>query len=227
LTILSRLEENQILAAIQTAKLDPYDFEWLSRMDRSEEHRRIVHKPTESYLDFSFWTDGGHWMTWRPTFPSGERSAAAENWNTATRVINLWVEIVRRNHEAPDLWGALRSQTAIPDAAARAGGHSLPFTPKELKLLDEALADVERYITTQPLGPDARQGVTSRFTYLKEAARAGVRKVDWLNIFVSQMVGMVVNGVVKPSFYGPVMAHAKTALNAVFQFGGQLLTSGG
>ena len=50
-------------------------------------------------------------------------------------------------------------------------------------------------------------------------------RFDWLNIFVGQVVGMITEGLLKPSFYGPLMTHAGTALNAVFQFGIKLLQS--
>jgi hypothetical protein len=232
-TVLSRVEENEIMAAIQSAKLGPLDFEWATRagtetMDHDREYRRIVHKPTAAQLEFSFMPQGdGHWLTWLPMFQSGERSKWAKNWTQARDTIVTWVRVVKGNHEAPDLWRALKAQGAIPDAAARAD-QSSPFSAADLKLLDAALDDIEAFVvTTQPLDPDGRTQVSRRFAYLREAARSGARKIDWLNIFVGQVVGMVTTGLLQPSFYGPLMSHAATAFNAVFNFGVKLLQQAG
>jgi hypothetical protein len=65
--------------------------------------------------------------------------------------------------------------------------------------------------------------VRRRFTYLLDAAKAGARTIDWLNIFVAQIIALGTIGLLDARVYGPVMAHATAVLNAIFQFGLKLL----
>ena len=131
---------------------------------------------------------------------------------------------VKRNHEAPDLWAAVRAQAALPDAASRAE-QSKPFSPREIKQLEAGLEEIERYIiATQPLDPDSQLKVKNRFQYLREAAQRTALKIDWLNIFVGQMFAFFAEGILHPSAYQVVMAHAASALTSVFQLGLKLLS---
>ena len=178
--VLSRQQENEIWAAIDAVGLKQPDFEWTARAGSKYEastYHRLTHKPTGSYLEFSLWSADGHYVSWRPMFPSGDRSHGAKHWREAQSIIATWLTLVRAEDEAPDLWGSLSAQQAIPNAADHATA-SQPFSAGELKLLDEGLADIESYVvTTQPLDPDARDQVKRRFAYLREAARTGVRKI--------------------------------------------------
>ena len=231
--VLSRLEENAVAEAAQAVGLDPQEFEWRTRPPEKfgpSPYRRIIHKPTGSHLEFSLNSNGvtGHWLDWSPMFPSGQRYMSATTWASASRVIDAWVSIVKQNHEAPDLWAAVRAQTALPTAAARTSEPSDPFTPSELKLLEAGLDEVEHFIiSTQPLDPGGRDQVHKRFGYLRDAARRGVRKIDWLNIFVGQVVGMIMERILDPASYAPVMTHAGKALASVFKFGAKLLEHAG
>jgi hypothetical protein len=44
-----------------------------------------------------------------------------------------------------------------------------------------------------------------------------------LNIFVSQIVSLVTERVIDPSFYAPLMGHAASVLNSIFQLGMKLI----
>jgi hypothetical protein len=172
-------------------------------------------------LDISPHQDGW-WLSWWPDL-GGSRYTSATSYQTALGIIGGWLARVRADHEAPDLWGEIKKGTAIPEAAQRTE-YEKQFSAAELKQLEAALADIERYIaTTQPLDPSGKQEVHKHFEYLLDAAKKGARKIDWLNVFVAQMVAMVVAGLLDPKVYGPVMAHAAQALNAIFQLGLKLL----
>jgi hypothetical protein len=225
--VLSRVQENEIFEAIRTRGMDPADFDWTIRRTSGDEYRRITYVPTQAHLEFSSYQGGGFWLSWAPILPSGRRYGPADTWNNARYMMAAWLDVVKQDHEAPDLWGALKAQRAITGETAQAEA-SKPFSPTELKLLEAGLDDIERYvITTQPLDPDGREHVKGRFRYLADAARSGARKIDWLNIFVGQMVSLVTEGVLQTSFYRPLMAHAAAALQSVFQFGLKLLQSSG
>ena len=92
--VLSRLEENGVAQAAQAVGLDPQEFEWRTRppeRGESSPRRRIIHKPTGSYLEFRLNSHGttGHWLDWSPMFPSGKRYMSATTWAAAGNVTRL------------------------------------------------------------------------------------------------------------------------------------------
>jgi len=211
---LSRTQRNEIFELIRRHNLDPEDFEWSSAQKSKEVLR---HRPTKSWFEWSEPGNGsGFWLSWWPHQGAGH--SLSRDWEHAREVTWRWLAAVRADYEAPDLWSELAKGKSISSAAKPE--YAAQFTPAELKLLETGLADIERYVTTtQPLEPEQKEQVKRRFAYLRDAANAGVRKVDWLNIFVGQIVSMVTERLLDAKFYGPLMAHAGTALNAVFQFG--------
>jgi hypothetical protein len=221
--LISRAQRNDVFALIQRVALDPADFEWGNETDQWYRWEVLRHQPTGSLFKFTDAQRGdGYWLNWWPH--DGNGSHLAQSWREASEMVFRWLRRVKADHDAPDLWGELSKQKAIPTADRPE--YQAQFTAQELRQLESALDDVERFVkTTQPLEPAQAQQVQRKFTYLKEAARAGARKIDWLNIFVGQMVSMVTERLLDPRFYGPLMSHAGTALNAVFQFGVKLLTS--
>jgi hypothetical protein len=225
--ILSKVQENEIFVAIQTKGLDPSDFEWSNRTDKFHLYRRLTHRPTKTFIELTEGPTGGHWATWQPALSNGLRSAAITAWPAMKGMIFQWIDVVKADHEAPDLWGALKAQSAIPRAVAQLDQRR-PFTPEELTQLHTGINEIEQHVlTTQPLDPNDQLQIKRRFSYLRDSANRGLQKIDWLNIFVGQIVSMVTEGLLKPSFYGPLMAHAQTALRFVFDFGVKLLQSGG
>jgi hypothetical protein len=204
--------------------MDPSDFRWSEGRQNNQPSLRITHAPTGSYFEFAHAPHSdGFWLSWSPMFTDGRRYAGAGDWFEAAGIVAQWCGQTKEDHDAPDLWGELSKQAAIPKVAGQ-GADSQPFTPDELRLLEAGLDDIEHFITSsQPLPPDAVATVHGRFQYLREAAKRGVRKVDWLNIFVGQMISLVAERILVSSFYQPLMAHAATALKTVFDFGLKLI----
>jgi hypothetical protein len=224
--ILSRLQQNELFTRFEKAGL-PLD-EWkfgVIEEDHRGECLAFEHKPTGAHMRISLLNDRCY-MTWRPATSQGKASATGGRWATAlAEVIIPWIDSVRRDHQAPDLWAALAAQSAITDAADQTNMRGR-FTAEEVKQLRAGLDQIERFITTtQPLDGGGREKVKRRFDYLREAAGAGLRKIDFINIFVRTVFQMIVQGLVPPSAYGSVMSHAAAALNSVYQFGLKLLGS--
>jgi len=221
--VLSRSQRNDILDMIRRHTLDPVDFRWSEKTEREEVTEILAHPSTGAYFEFGLWQHGGFWLAWWPSLSLSRQHTSAKNWLVALEIVSGWLNAVRADHEAPDLWGELAKERVIP-AAAHSTEYEEKFSSAELTQLEAALADIERFIAaTQPLDPPAKQQVQQRFAYLLDAARQGTRKVDWLNIFVGVIVGMVMEGLLNAAVYAPVMKHAMTVLNAVFQFGVKLL----
>lgn len=221
--ILARAQRNDIFEMIRAVPLDPADFAWSQEGKGDGLAEVITHTPTDAQCKFSRFQDGGFWLHWWPSRNQSVRYDNAPSWQFALNFVVDWLAAVEADHRAPDLWGEVAKEKTISGAAARTE-YENPFSVAELKLLETSLADIEHYIeATQPLDPAAKQAVHSRFVYLLDAAKNGARKIDWLNIFIAQIVTMVVSGLLDPRVYGAVMSHAATVLNAIFQFGLKLI----
>ena len=86
------------------------------------------------------------------------------------------------------------------------------------------LDEVEAFIEArQPLTPDQKANVRSRFQYLLGAAKRGLGRIDWINIFVGQVVSLFTDGVLESSLYKQVMGHAWTALKGVLHLGAKMI----
>jgi hypothetical protein len=220
--LLSRNQRNHIFLLVREMGLDPMGFSESNVIRDGQPTWVIAHPQTDAHFQIQDSTDGGWWLSWWPNLPRGGVDRA-HTWDDVMRSCARWLDSVRRDYEAPDLWGELAKGKTISEAADNSE-EARPFTASELRALGTALKEIEVYvITTQALGEPEKKLVRRRFAYLLEAAKAGVRKVDWLNIFVAQIIAMVTTGLVDPAFYGPMMIHAATVLNAIFQFGIKLL----
>lgn len=122
------------------------------------------------------------------------------------------------------MWSEVSKSNAISGASELTAEYQKPFSAAELQQLEKALPEIERYIaTTQPLNDADKEQVHKRFAYLLDAAKQGARKIDWLNIFVAQIIALVTAGLVDPKIYSAVMSHAATVLNAIFHLGLKLI----
>jgi len=221
--VLSRTQRNNIFEIIRGAGLDPADFEWSTIPDSDIGPKDVItHPPTGGVCEFTHYRDD-FWLDWWPSRGKGRMLQSASVWQDAIVYLVDWIAAIKEDHCAPDLWGEIAKEKTI-SAASVGHQYAQPFSPAELKQLESSLVDIEHYIaTTQPLDPAQKTTLHLRFEYLLDAAKNTPRKVDWLNIFVAQMITLVTTGLLDPSVYGRVMAHAATALNAIFQFGLKLL----
>ncbi len=234
--VLSRLQQNAIFDAAKEAGLDPLDFR-LRKEDQAHrgETEVFTHGPTQSRFDISLAHEGKTWCQWWPAFPpshfyaqSGERACSvfSDSWDQVMRLVHSWAEEVKRNHGAPDLWAEAAKVRQMTDAASEPGADNSPFDPGEIALLKPKLDEIEAYITSQhALDAGQKKKLHGRFQYVLGAAKRGIGRVDWLNIFASQIFQMVWDNLIPSSLYGDVMRHAATAIGTLLKLGSKLLSS--
>jgi hypothetical protein len=130
-----------------------------------------------------------------------------------------WLQAVKSDHDAPDLWAEARKEHQLSDAAGVVGGDNRPFTPEEVRELEPRLREIAAYIESrQPLDAEQKEQLQGRFEYLVGAAKRGLGRIDFLNIFVGQMFQMATDGVIHSSAFGAVMSHAWTLLRAGLKY---------
>jgi hypothetical protein len=220
--VLTRVQENEIYAAITNAGLAPADFDH----DMVEESyrgsvERFVHRPTRANFRVSS-SDKSLWLTFWPSQNRNYRSFA-DSWREVLPMVRSWLADVRTDHDAPDLWGEIRKARLEADASAHPELLQ-PFSAAERKQLEAGLDELEEFVVNAgPPDPSRTQAIRGRFAYIRGAASRAAAKIDWWNLFAGQVVGMVTEGLLSSTVYPTLMAHAKTAPMAVFKFTAPLL----
>ena len=224
--VISKTQQNDLLGRVSDAGLDPADF---GRQCVSESYRGevflLTHRPTTSRFSVSR-TDPAFWVQFWPNHRSTKDTARPGSWAGVLAICDEWLRDVKRDHDAPDLWEeAAKAPRVQPDMAAHPELLQ-PFTEAERKQLETSLGEVEEFILQAgPPDPGRTSAIRGRFAYLRGAVARGLAKIDWWNIFVSQIFSMVTEGLLAPGTYGAVMGHARTALDAVLHFAASRLPS--
>jgi len=224
--VLSRTQQNDVYQIVRRAGLDPVEFEQRNSNEGSLRRfvESLIHPPTQSWITFSAWRDGQFWIKWWPLFGSGDDEAYVKPWNNSFEIIQGWAHAVRSNHEAPELWAEARKARKIIDAAGDVEADNTPFNLAEIELMKPTLAEIEAYIESkQPLNDAQRRQLHGRFKYLLGAAKRGIGRIDWLNIFMAQLFQLFTDSVVHSSLFADVTRFASAALASVVNFGSKLL----
>lgn len=225
--VLSRLQRNQIHEILTTQGLQASDCEWSSQKSAGTLIERLHHRPTAAHIAFSL-HGSLLGMAWWPSVPGVSGSQGIFPWPMAAKYVEIWAGVVRRDDQAPDLWAEAAKAKEIPNAAGDFGADNSPFDVAEIELLKPQLDEIEAYVAaTQPLTEPQRRELRQRFDYLLGSAKRKVGRIDWLNIFIAQIIQLVINQVLDGSRYGDVMQHAWQLLRSTaINFGSKLLGAG-
>lgn len=204
---LERTQRNDVLLAIRDSGLNPEDFEWhetetvvnqigLGRAPYMVE--ALFHLPTG--YGFCFDIDirrGHHYAVYRPGPQGPSFQINAGDWRNEVGYVLEWLENVRREFEAPDLWAELRNQRELEAAPTPGGGEdNSPFTEPERELIAQQLGELKELIThTHELQIEQVRELNARIDYLVDAS-ARLGRFDWRQILLSQLVSLVLASVI-------------------------------
>lgn len=223
--VLSRVQQNEIFAIAQRHGLDAVDFDLrITRRSTRGDVEGFAHRPTGSRFDVSL-SDADYWVEWWPKFYDGKTHTFAKTWSAVLQLADAWAKEVKKNHDAPSLWAeAHKARRLAGSAESTDESNNTPFTKEEIKELGPKLDEVEAFIEArQPLSNEQKAIVQSRFKYLLGAAKRGLGRVDWLNVFVGQVVSLFTEGVLASSLFKQVMDHASTVLTEVLKLGTKMI----
>ena len=144
--VLSRTQSNDIFTLIKRVGLEPGDFDYHVQLEDDDKEAAVfTHKPTGSWLSIRLSRE--HlWLTWWPKFGSGAPNALVKGWDEARDRAFRWLQAIKQDHDAPDLWVEARKEHKLSDAAGAVGEANTPFTAEEFKLLEQRLPEVEAFI---------------------------------------------------------------------------------
>ena len=198
---LLKTQQTDVLSVIQQNDLNALDFSW------AEEHLEAVpgfadacdvsilrHDPTGYY--FLFDARNKHRVKFSPGANTTHQCEYPGPWSGAIGYVKQWAQDLKREIDAPDLWGEFLKERAVFDAAGASVVDNSPFTVDEQKRVVETLLEVERFLlATQAADAELRESIDHRFRYLQGAvARLG--RSDWFHTMIGVITSIAVSGLV-------------------------------
>ena len=216
---LLRSQQNEVLQRIQNVGLDPRSFEWdmVNGPSSRVQVSRLVHRPTGGYFVFDL-NRGRHWTEFSPGHEVTVEQQFPGNWGLQLDYVTSWLQAVKREYEAPDLWRALSGESRLIDAAS-ADAANEPFSDDEQKQVRGQLSELRSLADQADISPDSKATLEARLTYLEDAVgRQG--RIDWANNLVGVLMGLALQAVVPPELVREMLALAWGGLGHLFGGGG-------
>jgi len=197
---------------------DPREFELVDRQSEGGVWPTLMHTPTAFSFTIIETQDARFRVTFMPGETTWRESYGNGSWDQviATR-LPMWLRYVRREIEAPDLWGELRREAELVAGDLNAADNT-PFSPDEQAQVRRHLDEVKQLIrANQALTATQLDAIDSRIDYLAEATER-LGRIDWREAFVGSMLGLVVQSVVPPQPIREVMFFVLRAVGHMFGF---------
>ncbi len=184
--LILKTQKNVVLEAILQNGLDPSEFQWIecnSTNTAGLQVSELIHKNTRYYFIFDFLEDR-HWTEYSPGPDSQVHRQYPGNWDQLYRHVLQWLNSLRQEIEAPDLWDVISQESKLAEAASASGIPKTPFTSEEQEDISARLDKIEKHlITTQNVSKEHTELVRERFDYLKETIRHQGR-LNWLQTLI-------------------------------------------
>ena len=198
--LILRSQANQVFRILQQFDLSPQDFDWAktsSRYTRETTVSKLLHRNTDFYFIFDF-RNGAHYCELSPGQSSITEEQFPGSWDLLLGYFGSWLNYLKREIEAPDLWQAISQETVLTRASTTEDDIS-PFSADERKRLSSDLDEIKRYLlSTQEFSDDQKHYLDSRFIHLEEAAGRMGRK-DWITLAVGILTNIVIGLALSPS----------------------------
>jgi len=144
-------------------------------------------------FEFGVNQHGSPWAIYEPGADGTRRRDHAGSWDYVFRYAEQWVQRIKEEHEAPDLWRTLEEQGEL---IAGPPIENTPFTPTELEHISATLSEAKEYARANlELDPQQLQRIEDQLDYLVEAAER-VGRLDWRNLVVGSLLALVLQAIV-------------------------------
>ena len=200
---LKKSEKSEIFLLVQESGLTLADFIWTDEKSNECESIEAVqfltsvltHRPTEYFCKF-----GGYRMWYSPGRKERVHTESHySRWADKRAVAQLWLEELRKEVDAPDLWATIGQEKALSAAAASPDLDNRPFTAAEQQLIATKLDEIKTYLLEgQQVDKKQAEYVEGEFAYLRKSAARFGRK-DWLRVLLGVLIGQAVNLALDPA----------------------------
>jgi hypothetical protein len=186
----SRTQQNDIVKYCRHIGLDPATLDMEDAQEGKVAFHKLSHRGTGAYLLVRYFPILGHCFVSWPQLENLPRPSS--NWTTTLPAVLKWLDTVKAESDAPDLWALAHQGRALLASTSEEMQSNTPFTETERELIGLHLKTIEEYtIRTYALQAEQAEHVRSNLKYLVEAADR-VGRFDWKNLAAATVVNIVV-----------------------------------
>ena len=215
--LLLQSQRNDVFQEAQRVGVDPRIFDWSQEESRFSRAPVSVlfHEASGFYFKFDQ-TEEGHYCKYSPGTQTTTEEGSPGSWTGQMGYVTRWLNNLKREIDAPDLWGTLAGGSPLSEVAALAkDSANTSFSEAELKRVEASLAEIRKAVmASQSLTVEKLDRIDANLEYLKESAERLGRK-DWLNVAVSVVINIITTAAVPPDTARHILTVAGTVLNWV------------
>ena len=216
---LMKSQAYEVFEVLRSNGWNPADFSWEEIRSPSNTNyavSRLVHQASGYYFIFDNYE--GFLARWSPDNERESGSGNPGSWRSQIAQFNTWLGYLKREIEAPDVWGAISQETQVLEAAS--DEDNTPFTKDEKTYIRAGIDEIEQYLlTAHKLDPEL---IESRLKYLVESSERLGRK-DWKNLLLATLVSIIIQAAVSPEAAREIFRFVGAALIQILQHGPLLL----
>lgn len=214
---------NAIFRLVRDAGLDPNEFRWDEEEISTAYDDALVsilrHVPTKFFYKFK-----PEWAVYSPGPTSRTHESKVLGWNSHFSLVDDWLYCVKREYEAPDLWGLLRQDTKLLQLASSPDLPNEAFTELERQSIRDQLAEIRQHlISVHHLQLQQGEIIDQGFSYLGDCLNR-VGKKDWLNIAINTVVTIASAAAFSPTVAQDMIHRFMLAVHPLYESIMKLLT---
>ena len=191
-SLILKSQARDIFELIKSIQLTPEDFKWetVSSNIGLLKVSRLVHINTNYYFQFDFVKTQHHYVC-SPGNSTQVESATAGNWDNHIAAFKRWLQYLKREIEAPDLWSAIANEKVLSEVSYD-NDDNATFSMEEKLRVAHSLNEIKQYlISIQSFSPEQKQYLDARFGYLINASERLGRK-DWILLAVGTLTNIII-----------------------------------
>ena len=146
---LVKSQKNDVFQALISRGIDPGGFEWhevTSELGLGFAVSVLFHTPTGYFCRFEIGSQGDLWSIQSPGANCKKQIERTGNWPTQMKVVEQWLDIMKREIEEPDFWETVRSQSSLLEAGAGSATDNSAFSEEERVRIAQDLNEIKEFL---------------------------------------------------------------------------------
>jgi hypothetical protein len=211
--MLLKKQRNELFTIIQSVDLAPTIFEIISGDNFYDLELYDEELGEDYFFRIKEKSSGRYDIDMRPGVSSHKFSATTENWSSATYFFEKWVNVLKPELDAPDLWAeaAKTAQLFAPTSTPTDD----KFTRIELAEVQGQLRLLQQSFATAALPEAARQKLIE-LTQTAAVKAEGLTKKDWQNWIIGGFISAIASCALNPTQAAEVLKLVKAAFGGLF-----------
>jgi len=211
-------QKNELFQIIQEMGLYPTDFQWTkvaSRYTPERSAQALVFRDTRFRFEMDRTLADCDIIRCSPGKTQHTDVDGVGSWTEHARGFRQWLQRLRRETEALDLWEQLSQSQLGPGVSADPEGGNGAFTVAEAKQITAGVEAMREYLATECAEEDgAQEAINEKLDYLVGAANRQGR-MDWVHTCLGALTSLGITLTLTPEHGTKLMALLKGAVSGV------------